>query len=441
MTLEAIRKQQKETQEALDLYKKVGTARQRRGQSDKDFVQQTKKRIKKVYPSAGTQKLDTLYQQWKLLQNEQVRKAYSAVVETSPEKWLPTRKAEPDQQLEYIYDFFTPPKDSILPVYDMDPSWLDSAVLAPNSQTSAYEMLVHGEVVDEDNDILSWSKVLRSDLVENNKLVTLVKPAPEHTFYLRDEIKQAVTQYESQGATSVSEVPLYFVILVGGKKNPIHMLLYLLIQNKVYTLGLGYGNQATTKQRRVTQKVQRVTRKLGPSILAEKIKILESALYSPDFVLNVNKRNKIVDVGILTSVVAKKIDRYLHQCNQLSGEFVRHGKNQIELESTLLLGLQPTYSTLSSNLLSRIFINCTSFITSLFGHIQCQGSFEDAKISLVSLPHWCESSPPWTDERIQQVIETYKAGDVTQLIPLVKRCKGTACNIMGGRHTDKRNYK
>lgn len=427
-TWEAMRKQQEETQEALDLYKKVVSVRQRRGQTEEQYAEETKKRIKKVHPNAGEKKLDTLFQQWKLLQNEQVRNTYKTLAETKPDKLLPTVPLlQSDQQLEYIYDFFTPPKDSILPVFDMDPSWLD---LAPEQQQSAYEILIHGEKYNEDNDILSWNNILRKDLVQTTMLVTLVKPVAQRTFFLRNEIKQAVNHYESQGAEAVSEIPLYFVILVGGKKNPIHMLLYLLIEGKVYTMGLGYGNDATPKQQKATHKGQRTTRKLKQPIV---FKLLESAIYSPDFVLSITKRNKIVDIGILTTRVANKIDNYLHQCNQLCGEFVRHNKNTVELESTLLLGIKPTYSTLSNNLLSRIYINCTSFITSLFGHIKCQGSFEDAKISLVSIPQWCETSPPLTDDRIQKIIETYQSGDVTQLISLVQRCKGAACTIMGGR--------
>ena len=39
-TWEAIRKQQQETQEALDLYNKVVSIRQRRGQTEEDYAEE-----------------------------------------------------------------------------------------------------------------------------------------------------------------------------------------------------------------------------------------------------------------------------------------------------------------------------------------------------------------------------------------------------------------
>ena len=492
-TQTALQKQQEMSRQLLDIDSRI-----RRGTRPKEA--DVKKKISALYPELTSRRVNALYKEWLRLGDETLRETHKRVAEASSREGLvpgkPSLKNE--RQLQYIYDMFTPTEgpESIFPVFDMDPSWFDDRVFSSDNnkmRQGLYHLIVNQNDVgfvkdaedadtededtgdedegegewnkkelearmkgdrdgdgdeDEDEDgegdgdgddtyFVLWEDILKKELVtkvkrEKQVLLHLVPKDSGHRFRLRKEIQRAVDRYHKNPdrVDSVSKVPLYFVVLVGGKKRAIHMLLYILVNGQVYTLGLGYAGMATETEQQIGKAVQSAT--------GIDYHIMSAALYSPDYLLDTDRDNKIVDMGVLTPVVAGRLQKKLQQCDHLSVELTHAGgsNNLITLNKVFLQGLPQKYNTFSSNWLSELYLNCTSFITSLLPHLRCQGSLAEAKLSPVSIPKWCEASPPWTDDELGEMVGFYQEDNVGELLARLRKraaaCEGAGCTIMGG---------
>lgn len=191
---------------------------------------------------------------------------------------------------------------------------------------------------------------------------------------------------------SVDDIPIYFVIVIGAEAN-IHLTILVMYKGQLYSLGLGYSEN--------------------------KIDILyyhegEMALYSPDYMLlihNYNKKNRIVDIGILTPThLAKISEKYLNKINEVTISI--DDDDHVTSMLWSCVGCDIKYCTLSTTS-SNNRVNCTSFITNIFENIDCNTVF-----GLVR-PGACDTKPPIRREQIDDFFTAYSAGNAYDVVQVL----------------------
>lgn len=208
---------------------------------------------------------------------------------------------------------------------------------------------------------------------------------------LRPELRKAVDLYESdlKNIQSMSDLPIYIIIKIG---RGIHVIILMLYHSKVYTIGYGYSGRL---------KVNTNSLHYG-----------DGALYSPDYLFSPNEdrfKNTIIDIGIMSSYNLNHIEKFINKVHNIISmlENVNDDTGMVKTYSNILSGDLGKYSTYSNRNVP--VMNCTSFITRIFNHLDCSNFGLDD-------PAKCKTNPPLTDEKVQKFIELYKGKDTEEKI-------------------------
>jgi len=267
-------------------------------------------------------------------------------------------------------------------------------------------------------------------------------------FSIRHEIADAVKNFELKmgvydNTFSATDIPLYFVAVIGAHRG-IHLTLFILCNNQTYTIGLGYYGE-TEKHDQINIKTTKLETKLKlPLGLHSGV----SSLYTPDYLLDINLDNRIVDIGILSSIHLNKLGKFITSANTLTGICVidPNDSSNILVKQSFLTGLPQQYFTISNNILSDSYINCTSFITKIFSNINCQKGIPINPV----IPTWCNTIPPTGPDKIQEAFNLFYDTSSTSAIKLVellkptkkrKICSDNECIISGGKYKKSRKNK
>lgn len=122
--------------------------------------------------------------------------------------------------------------------------------------------------------------------------------------------------------------------------------------------------------------------------------------------------------------------------------------SRILITQNFLTGLPQKYFTISNNLLSDSYINCTSFITSIFSNINCQRGIPINPV----IPTWCNTSPPTNQSKLQEAFNLFydkSSGSAIKLVEFLQLNKkrkicadgDTECIISGGKYKKTRKGK
>lgn len=204
-------------------------------------------------------------------------------------------------------------------------------------------------------------------------------------------------------ATSIVDIPIYFVI-----SNPYtpHLTTIILYKSNFYSFGYGYSGPPSEEK---DQKFNEHTRVADKHKLGIALQHYEQAsIYTPDYLIfenfkirhqddkvyDVQKRTRgnIVDMGILDKKFCLKLKQTLSKITKVK-LFIRCNKEKVgttkHMKSCgvthLSIDVDETYSQLSNNYCTDNYRNCTSFVTQLFPHINCN-LFQ---IPLLVHPHFC----------------------------------------------------
>ena len=243
-------------------------------------------------------------------------------------------------------------------------------------------------------------------------------------FQVKDSIMnfvsiQEANNYSSRdGIISPVNIPYYFVIVIGGVR-AFHLSVLLLLGDQLYSLGLGYQGEHK-----------------GPKLdVGDKLGTRESfhfggvsALYTPDFLVKLEKQNRIVDFGILRLGDVLKLNDFISQASGLTSKCSKTGNNtetsekefKITTNSLLLPKCVSQYATLSYPNPEAVNTNCTSFVSRVFPHIDCQIKILGIKTGPV-LPSKCNTTPPFKEVIFNRWYELYtgqpeSGGDILQLL-------------------------
>lgn len=241
--------------------------------------------------------------------------------------------------------------------------------------------------IDDDNDEYIISNVLDNP---NNK---------KNMIQLRPELRDAVNVYERElnKITNMSDLPIYIIIKIG---KGIHVIILLLYQSKVYTIGYGYTGNLKANN--------------------EFLHYGDGALYSPDYLFSPNVdayKNTIIDIGIMSSSNLNHIETFINKVHNIRSMLEKVDDNgSVKTYSNILSGDLGKYSTYSNRNVP--VMNCTSFITRIFNHLDCSNFGLDD-------PAKCKTNPPLTDDKVQRFIELYKGRDspekIIEMIQLLHR--------------------
>ncbi len=213
---------------------------------------------------------------------------------------------------------------------------------------------------------------------------------------IRSEIVDCVKNFKNFSLNALmtnwtkSNIPIYIVVVIGAEY-AFHLSIIILCNNKLYSIGLGYhGVKPNSTHPRIESYAQ----------------IKSSSLYTPDYLIKPTKKNRIVDIGILTENHVAKIQQYLNCSYEINVEGERVNDTTIKLISTFLeldSTQCPLYCKYTSSS-SSSYINCTSFVTSIFPNINC-----DALYGLVPIvnPKNCHTNPPINESTIRTFFEYY----------------------------------
>jgi hypothetical protein len=146
-------------------------------------------------------------------------------------------------------------------------------------------------VMNFKNDALTINSKLK--LYFKDKIKTIATPLVNHLrsepsftkFKINDEIMNASLRYNSESVTNIHSIPLYMVVLCGGRKRSIHITLVLILNKKIYTIGF-VGN---------------------------------ANILSPDTIMSLKpgKMNKILDIGIFKHEYALNLNTIISKYMKL----------------------------------------------------------------------------------------------------------------------------
>ena len=231
------------------------------------------------------------------------------------------------------------------------------------------------EVIDDDGD---KSYQMTYDLGDDEKVI-------------RQEIRDCVINFKSYRPgvkwNSKSQIPIYIVNAIG--KSTAHIAIIIICNNKQYSLGLG-----------------NVSGKIGNTLTQV------AGLYSPDHVLSPTLYNDIVDIGILTEEHLMRIQKYVDCATDVTlvgnidNSRMKIEQVLIELDSTKC-PLYCKYS--SSSIRTDRYVNCTSFVTSIFPNIDCNQGI----LIPVANPSKCKRYPPLPFQSIQDFFNNYFSPEVS----------------------------
>ena len=304
-----------------------------------------------------------------------------------------------------FFGFYTSNKQTII----------DESILTKKNSKKALDMIFN-------NGILSIDELNKDRLyVDGDEyVVTNVLDNPNNkkkVIEMRPELIEAVNIYEKElnKITNISDLPIYIIIKIG---RGIHVIILLLYQGKVYTIGYGYSGRL---------KVNYNNLHYG-----------DGALYSPDYLFSPNEdrfKNTIIDIGIMSSLNLNHIDKFLNKVHNIRSMLEKVDDETVKTYSNILSGDLGKYSTFSNRNVP--VMNCTSFITRIFDHLDCSNYGLDD-------PAKCKTNPPLTDEKVQKFIELYKGKDtpdkIVEMIQLLHRNPVRKQAWLGGskkRHTRK----
>jgi len=230
---------------------------------------------------------------------------------------------------------------------------------------------------------------------------------------MRPELVKAVNRYELEinQITKMSNLPIYIIIKIG---KGIHVIILMLYRGKVYTIGYGYSGQLKANN--------------------NYLHYGNGALYSPDYLFspNANFKNTIIDIGIMSSLNLSKIEEYINKVHNITSMLEKVDDTDVKTYSNILTGDLGKYNTYSNRNVP--VMNCTSFITRIFNHLDCSNFGLDD-------PAKCKTVPPLTDEKLQTFIELYKGKDTSEkiikMIQLLHRNPVRKQAWFGGKKTRK----
>ena len=267
-----------------------------------------------------------------------------------------------------------------------------------------------------------------------------------NSFEMRKTIVEAVDYYENNKdkIDSVSEIPIYFVIVVGAQRG-IHASIIVLYDSNIYTIGFGYSGYIEKKG----------LSKLQKSKLEEFVP-KKASLYSPDYLINEALDNNIVDIGILKKSHVRKLESYIKKSRTLKSmlkTFVAEDPNDHKLKEYLYFFDEKQtnvlfdkhfltdmddifYSQISNENIDQA-ANCASFVNKIFPNISC------SRFKIYSDPKFCQTNPPLSEDKIDNIINLYLDGNVSMLTDALKPtvCKKNDCAIMGGKQKKNRTVK
>jgi len=275
-------------------------------------------------------------------------------------------------------------------------------------------------------------------------------------YSVRHEIVDAVITYENtqdKDALSVAEVPLFFVLVLGAER-AIHLSLIILLHDststQMYSIGLGYhgSNSRHDKKNDIVHDIaDKTPQKIG-QVLSENLKSGIVSLYTPDYLIEEKRKNRIVEIGILTSEHIRKLnENYISKATNLSSVFEINKDKELEISHNFLDVPDQTYFSLAND--SKNWDNCTTFITRIFKNINCQGLPKNNVTPVI--PSLCTTTPATSSSIINEAYKLYsKENTAKKLIDLITSkkirssssrgrsrkktiCEGEGCTVSGGR--------
>lgn len=329
----------------------------------------------------------------------------------------------PKRQLTSWFERFTQ-NQTILPVYQFEPSYIHPDILRPTTEKQMAEC--RQDIVNSimDGEILS-TKCLAENLIETDaydpQSLNMFQLATNiNGVMLRPEIMEAVENFE-QGNTSElnkADIPLYFVVIVGGEERGHHMVLYILCDNRAYTIGLGYYDKLQGKHAKLQDRLETIH---------SDAYFMASALYSPDHVLildrEMNYANSIIDIGILRRRHTDTLQNYLSQIKTIHVSYkYEEDYETLKLGATLMTGTKPIYSKISNRFFVDNYANCTSFITHIFPHVSCK--YVPFLTALQpDVPKFCGTRPRITTNDIDVIFEYFLSDTVESTQQLIQYLK------------------
>ncbi len=273
---------------------------------------------------------------------------------------------------------------------------------------------------------------------ENDTNSYIIVDDKPNTFEIRKELREGVESFEKYNGVyptsfSVSDIPIYFVIIAGAERG-FHASIYILLNNQVFTIGFGYLGFDGKKTSELLYSVEEKT-----TIPVSEFGTKPSSLYSPDFVINPDLKNRIVDMNVLTSTHLSNLQNYVGSATTLTVD-VKFNKSEVaHIERVQLSGLPQKYLKTSSNFMSNYYQNCASFITSIFSNINCQANVPITP----SIPSWCNTNPPISKEYISYAFNVFRDTSTPSHLNAIKILKvlNESSTIRGGKKRRPRTLK
>jgi hypothetical protein len=360
-------------------------------------------------------KLKNLYEQSIQMQrNPEIIEYYTNIQTKEPTDVAEITKFQPRKQLNVWFERFTQ-KQTALPVYKIEPNQINTSVLNPAREKQSLQCrrdiansIMFGDLISDeclDPNLLVKEKTEHPEdpeIIENFEIASNLNGC-----ILRDEILQSVSNFENfeLGNTveplDKSDIPIYFIVIVGGEQRGHHMVLYILCKNLVYTIGLGFYGDLEGKYVKMQNKLNDIHPDHYFGI---------SALYTPDYMLNLerkkNFKNSIIDIGILRTKHIDVLQTYLSKIKTIHISYFYHETDKtLQFSHTYLTGTSQIYSKISNRFLVDNYINCTSFITHIFPHVRCR-YFRFFRISPDD-PRFCTTNPKLTNEDIETIFQYF----------------------------------
>ena len=269
-----------------------------------------------------------------------------------------------------------------------------------------------------------------------------IKTTNDVKFTIRKEIVNAVDKFTNtpEKCTVTSQIPLYFVIVVGATRG-IHVVICILVDNQMYTFGFIYLDKGEDSER--TKKINSFLNSIPNSYIKKTLEVFtgsslmtslmtsiselhytKGAFLTPDTIFNPSQvpsfENRIVDIGILTKAnidnllkftnEVKQIRTFLFEETTLDDDEKYNSSYGVESHQ---LFLNVDYDMLSSSLLTA-GKNCASFIMSIFPNINCES------FTLYADPKKCKSEKNLDEEKINEIFKVYINNDVEGLKKMIQ---------------------